>query len=80
MCTDKSLTYHDDDLMMNIVRILIHCIIETYHVEDENDDQVDTGGGDGGDEAGPCLNDALRVTVQNGRHHNPVQDHRKHGR
>lgn len=53
-------------MMMNTVRILIHCIIETYHVKDEDDDQVDTGGGDGGDEAGPCLDDAFRVTVQNG--------------
>lgn len=67
-------------LMNTAYCILVHCIIETYHIEDEDDDQVDAGGRDGGDEARPCLDDALRVTVQNGRHHNPVQDHRKHGR
>lgn len=82
------MTYHvydDDDylimMMMNIVRILIHLIIRlNYHVKNEDDDQVDAGSRDGGDEAGPCLDDALRVTIQNGRHHNPVQDDRKHGR
>lgn len=44
----------------------------TYHVEDEDDDQVDAGSRDWGDEAGPCFDDALGVTVQNGWHHNAV--------
>lgn len=53
-------------LMNTAYCILVHCIIETYHIEDEDDDQVDAGGRDGGDEARPCLDDALRVTIQNG--------------
>ena len=50
----------------------------TYDVENEDDDQIENGGGDGREETGIAVDHLVVDGVEDGQHAHPIGDHTHH--